>query len=65
MGFGHAHKKREVPAVKLADLKHTFMVAFNVDWAFVWNDKGSGKDKSFSLWIPVAPEGYCKISYAF
>lgn len=29
-----------------------------IEWQPVWNDRGSGKSKDYSCWLPVGPPGY-------
>lgn len=50
-------------AVIIVKPSHPQAVAPPVGWEPVWNDKGSGADRDYSLWRPIAPVGYVALGH--
>ncbi len=50
-------------AVVIVRPSHPQAVSAPVSWEPVWNDKGSGADRNYSLWRPIAPVGYVALGH--
>lgn len=65
IGFGHMCTPGLIFAVKASSMPQSGstrhgkpLVRVCDEFEMVWSDKGSGKKKNYTVWIPKAPRGY-------
>ena len=56
--YADINAELDTPMIVVKDVGSSNALAAPTDYAFVWNDAGSGADNDAAVWNPICPAGY-------